>query len=224
MTNFADLNKSELRAACKAAGISYGKLNNDGMRDALALHAAQQAPAVADPSNPAELEKALANLDAQNTPEALAALGLYGRGGIEENAMCPHCGINHIRNGYQTAESLSDDGVKHTMKNEYICLACNGEWGPQVKARATKPDSHTGKGLKIEKGREERNGVKRPSIGGKCRAIWDALDALLAELEEGETVTSKMVQDLAADEGWNKNNASIEFYNWRKFNGFGKGR
>src|SRR5688572_21089010 len=33
----------------------------------------------------------------------------------------------------------------------------------------------TSKGLKIEKDREQRNGVKRPSAGGACRAVWDEL-------------------------------------------------
>lgn len=79
-----------------------------------------------------------------------------------------------------------------------------------------------GNGLKIEKDRPEQNGVKRPSIGGKCRAIWDALDAYRAET--GELPTSKTVKELAADEGWNPNNASIEYYQWRKFNGIAKGK
>lgn len=75
-------------------------------------------------------------------------------------------------------------------------------------------------GLKIEKDRPEQNGIKRPSIGGKCRAIWDALDAYRAET--GELPTSKTVKELAADEGWNPNNASIEYYQWRKYNGISK--
>lgn len=84
------------------------------------------------------------------------------------------------------------------------------------------PEQPTGTGLKIEKDRPEQNGVKRPSIGGKCRAIWDALDAYRAET--GGLPTSKTVKELAADEGWNPNNASIEYYQWRKFNGIAKGK
>lgn len=78
-----------------------------------------------------------------------------------------------------------------------------------------------GTGLKIEKDRPEQNGIKRPSAGGKCRAIWDALDEYRAET--GELPTSKTVKELAADSGWNPNNASIEYYQWRKFNGIAKG-
>lgn len=72
-------------------------------------------------------------------------------------------------------------------------------------------------GLKIQKDRITQNGITQPSIGGKCRAVWDALSAYQAET--GELPTAKVVGDLAADEGWNPNNASIEFYQWRKFNG-----
>ncbi len=72
-------------------------------------------------------------------------------------------------------------------------------------------------GLKIEKDRPEQNGIKRPSEGGRCRAVWDALDAY--RTETGDVPTAKVVAALAADEKWNPNNASIEFYQWRKFNG-----
>lgn len=75
----------------------------------------------------------------------------------------------------------------------------------------------TGTGLKIEKDRPEQNGIKRPSAGGKCRAIWDALDEY--RTNEGELPDAKFVRALAAEHGYNANNASIEFYQWRKFNG-----
>ena len=104
------------------------------------------------------------------------------------------------------------------MKHEWVCLGCNGEWGARL--RQALPTETSGKGLQIEKDREERNGIKRPSVGGKCRAIWDALDEYRAET--GELPTSKTVKELAADSGWNPNNASIEFYQWRKYHGIGK--
>lgn len=76
--------------------------------------------------------------------------------------------------------------------------------------------AQAGKGIKIEKDREERNGVKRPSIGGACRMVWDYLDDVVAA---GATPTIKQVKATAEEYGWNVNNASIEFYQWRKFNG-----
>jgi hypothetical protein len=74
----------------------------------------------------------------------------------------------------------------------------------------------TSKGLKIEKDREQRNGVKRPSAGGACRAVWDELDAAV---QRGTPHTVKTIKLHADCNGWNVNNAAIEFYQWRKFNG-----
>jgi hypothetical protein len=47
--------------------------------------------------------------------------------------------------------------------------------------------------------------------------VWDACDAF-AEAN-GIDPTASDVKNLALAEGWNPNNASIEFYQWRKFNG-----
>lgn len=60
-----------------------------------------------------------------------------------------------------------------------------------------------------------QNGVRRP-IKGLCADVWAALDAL----HTGEVApTIKQVRELATEKGWNLNNATIEFYGWRKFNG-----
>jgi hypothetical protein len=72
-------------------------------------------------------------------------------------------------------------------------------------------------GLVIEKNRPEQNGIKRPSAGGRCRAVWDALDDY--RRDEGVLPDAKFVRALAVENNWNPNNASIEFYQWRKFNG-----
>lgn len=75
---------------------------------------------------------------------------------------------------------------------------------------------------KIEKNRPEQNGVKRPSAGGLCRSVWDALDDLR---EKNNAVpTSTDVKLLAEANNWNPNNASIEYYQWRKFNGIVKAK
>jgi len=81
---------------------------------------------------------------------------------------------------------------------------------------STKP-TQVAVGLKIEKNRPEQNGIKRPSAGGRCRAVWDALDEYREN--EGEIPDAQFVKMLAEENGWNPNNASIEFYQWRKFNG-----
>lgn len=83
-------------------------------------------------------------------------------------------------------------------------------------------------GLKIEKNREERNGVKMPSVGGMCRAVWDALNSMMTHDEASGTASVPTVADikkLAEEKGWNVNNASIEYYQWRKWHGIsGRGK
>lgn len=106
----------------------------------------------------------------------------------------------------------TEGGAPYTqVEVEQGIAAIEAEVAPPTPAPAT------GTGLKIEKDRDEQNGIKRPSIGGKCRAIWDALDAHAEST--GDDPTAKDVKALAAEQGWNPNNASIEFYQWRKFNG-----
>lgn len=61
---------------------------------------------------------------------------------------------------------------------------------------------------------ETRNGVRRP-IKGKCADVWNALDNMLPD----GVPTIGNVRDLAKANGWNINNATIEFYAWRKFHG-----
>ena len=78
--------------------------------------------------------------------------------------------------------------------------------------RAASRSSYT-----IEKDRPEQNGIKRPSAGGLCREVWDAMDAIREST--GEVPVSKQVRELAGARNWNDNNAMIEFYQWRKFNG-----
>lgn len=70
---------------------------------------------------------------------------------------------------------------------------------------------------KATKARSEvRNGVRRP-IKGKCADVWAALDALQQENPHA-IITISSIKDLAKSNGWNINNATIEFYGWRKFN------
>lgn len=214
IANFDALGKTELRAACKQAGISYGKLTVGGMRD--------------------ELRKLSDIRQVSADPQYVVADPATMTYDEVTNALCPSCGV-HLSNGLlcPNDESLTTDGAFATSSGrtlyetgelnfEYECMGCGHQFGkesaPYVAPVAA--DRHSGTGLKIEKDREERNGIKRPSAGGRCRAIWDALDAYVADPEnEGELPTSAIVKAIATEEGWNPNNASIEFYQWRKFNG-----
>lgn len=67
---------------------------------------------------------------------------------------------------------------------------------------------------KVSKARSEvRNGVRRP-IKGKCAEVWSTLDDIK---KQGSEIDIRVVREVAAENGWNLNNATIEFYGWRKF-------
>lgn len=157
MSKFDNMGKEELRKACKDAGITYGKLNNDGMRAALT----------------AKFSKAQ-NTEVKSQPVPAAQVPVL----------------------ITKEEREAQDAARRVkVAGEVVAT----------------------KSLKIEKNRESRNGVTRPSVGSICRAVWDALDLI------GLGATSQDVKALTEKNGWNKNNTSIEYYQWRKFNGI-KGR
>lgn len=173
---YDQMNKAELRAACKEAGIKYGALDNAGMR--AALEAKYTAP------------RTIPGETVQLVSEQVTSLP------IDQQEDAPDAGSD-------PTEEEAAAGAEREAKN------APAPTGLPV-------DRHTEKGLKIEKDREERNGIKRPSVGGKCRAIWDYLDGLVAV---GVQPTAKHVKQQAENCAWNPNNAVIEFYQWRKFNG-----
>jgi hypothetical protein len=76
--------------------------------------------------------------------------------------------------------------------------------------------TESGTGIKIEKDRPEQNGIMRPSVGGKCRQVWDFCDRVM---EGGQLPMPKQMREWAASKGVNENNAVIEMYQWRKFHG-----
>lgn len=166
-----------------------------------------------DAKNDAIVEGRTANLD------ALDCTGVGGR--------CPHCGDKTGDAGENVygAEAMLAMPDADVPKREYTCGDCGGEWGPkltaatpadQIAPTAPKParaPSGTSNGLKIEANRETRNGVTRPSAGGKCRAVWDMLDGI------GKAATAKQARERAATNGFDKTTTMVQFYKWRKFQG-----
>jgi hypothetical protein len=225
MTKFAEMGKTELRAACKAASISYGKLTVAEMRAALQdkvlpgfsdFAAKKLAEAAAQQPAEKDLRKKDTRTD-EDYVELASKMDItqLGDDGIEGH--CPCCGV-HLSNGCaHYADMVDSAGTKEAnkMKNEWTCLGCGGEWGAALNHVVTpRAAPKGGSGVKIEKNREQRNGIKRPSAGGKCRLVWDALDILASK----NMATLKDIKAVAEASGWNPNNATIEFYNWRKFN------
>jgi hypothetical protein len=165
--DYAAMGKEALRKEMRDRELSYSKMNNAQMRDALRANDAEMGDMVQGEN---DFEMSQAELDAQTARKPAAQL-------------------------------TADD-----------------EQQIAAEAASRKPAApRTRKGVTIEKDREERNGVKRPSKGGVCREVWDYLDLFQ---EMGPTLpTAKDVKAEAPKHKWNPNNAMIEFYQWRKFNG-----
>lgn len=137
---------------------------------------------------------------------ALPKSGLDGK--------CPHCGAGMAGGRYVTEYHELSPGSQRDTNQLYTCNECAGEWGPVVdKPKKARAPSGSSNGLKIEADRPERNGVKRPSAGGKCRGIWDMLD------EIGPDASAKQARDTGIPMGFDKTTIMVQYYRWRKFNG-----
>lgn len=194
-SKFDAMGKEELRAACREAGISYSKLNNDGMRAALTAHYAALEVAEA-PAEEVAAEEEVAEQPAR--PNVFAQML-----GLTPAPLPVGCGT-----GTRVVDGKKVDPNAPKAKGE-------------SRARTEKPAAPvvprvSCKGYTIQKEREERNGVKRPSEGTICGAVWTEFDKN-PEIKAGE------LADLADANGWNRTNVSCEFYAWRKFMGI-KGR
>lgn len=139
---------------------------------------------------------------------ALPKSGLDGK--------CPHCQRDTYDGDSNRVTEFHEmsPGSQNSTTQLYTCNSCAGEWGPVVdKPKKARAPSGSSNGLKIEKDRETRNGVTRPSAGGKCRGVWDMLDTI------GTSATAKEARTKAVELGFDKTTTMVQFYRWRKFNG-----
>lgn len=193
-SKFDAMGKEELRAAMREAGISYSKLNNDGMRAALVAHYAKAEPTAKEVEAEEEIE-------ARPTSNGMSFAQILG---VAPMPTLP------AGNGPVTR-------VVDGKKVEAKAPRAKGE----PRTRSDKPAAPvvprvSRKGYTIQKEREERNGVKRPSEGTVCGNVW-------AEFDKNPEIKAGELADLADAHGWNRTNVSCEFYAWRKFMGI-KGR
>lgn len=136
---------------------------------------------------------------------------------------CPHCGV-HLDNGISTYDYQQEICKQHksqkpAITKEFICLGCGEEFGEVVQViEAPKKSAPTGEGLKIQKDREERNGLKRPSAGGICAQLWDLFDAMYAE--KGMVPTPKPAKERSAELNLDPTTTQVQLYRWREFMGF----
>lgn len=199
--------KQALRDLCRTFAIKYGKLDNAGMRNALAARIASELAAF--PSSTATGE---------HSDDASAVNGNTCTGtddpataaqSDDDEELFPTVG------GSTLSSLLGFTGqVQPDPKN--VTLVVDGKRVEPGKTDAEKSEAgntrHHASGYKIDPVRPERNGVKRPSTGTLCGAVWEYLD-------ENPASTAKEMVAIAADRNWNRTNVLCELYNWRKFNG-----
>ena len=107
-----------------------------------------------------------------------------------------------------------EDGGRYWFSEAAVNHAANPSIAADKIATVAVPAPAAPEAPKASKVRSEiRNGVRRP-IKGKCAEVWSTLDDIK---KQGSEIDIRVVREVASQNGWNLNNATIEFYGWRKF-------
>lgn len=118
-----------------------------------------------------------------------------------------------VANSLINLEAL-EDGGRYWFSEAAVNRAANPSIAADKITTVAVPAPAAPEAPKASKVRSEiRNGVRRP-IKGKCAEVWSTLDDIK---KQGFEIDIHVVRELAAQKGWNLNNATIEFYGWRKF-------
>lgn len=120
-----------------------------------------------------------------------------------------------VANALINMEAL-EDGGRYWYSEAAVNKAANPSIEADKVATVAVPAPAAPAAPKASKARSEvRNGVRKP-IKGKCAEVWAMLTAM-QELHPTAAINIAEVRALAESHGWNLNNATIEFYAWRKF-------
>lgn len=123
-----------------------------------------------------------------------------------------------VANSLINLEAL-EDGGRYWFSEAAVNRAANPSIAADKIATVAVPAPAAPEAPKASKVRSEiRNGVRRP-IKGKCAEVWSTLDDIK---KQGFEIDIHVVREVAAQKGWNLNNATIEFYGWRKFHAVAK--
>lgn len=123
-----------------------------------------------------------------------------------------------VANSLINMEAL-EDGGRYWFSEAAVNRAANPSIAADKIATVAVPAPVSPVAPKASKVRSEiRNGVRRP-IKGKCAEVWSTLDDIK---KQGSEIDIRVVREVADQKGWNLNNATIEFYGWRKFHAVAK--
>lgn len=148
MTNFDAMGKTELRAACKAAGVAYGKLNNDGMRAALATKMeAINAQLISDGAGPAETSvEQIPVSDSRKEPDDFGIPATVGateapvRSGKGLGELVADAAAKPVKSKKVTASKLEKDRPSQNgVTRPSVGTICRQIWDALDAKRATMP-------------------------------------------------------------------------------------
>lgn len=204
------MGKAELRAACKEVGVkNYGKMNNEGMRQAIRTEVlADNAQAVLTAfEEPQQVEEAVeVAQEVELTEYQQELVNHYG------HTNCPHCNITLSNGVGEHGEIVNGTRIKHD-EFQFVCLACDGEFGPKIKTPKARKPVQNPTGNKIEKNRPEQNGMKYPSTGTKTREVWDCCDQLREKLNRPAKISE--LRELLPN--MNAHTLSTQYSRWKTF-------
>lgn len=113
---------------------------------------------------------------------------------------CPHCGIR-LSNGVGThLDEVNGKVIKHE-KFEYVCLACNGEFGPAIPVEVEKP-------AKVATTHEIKN---ESTTALPCKSVWAIAD-------EMKGARRKDVIAACVEKGIAYNTARTQYQQWYQIN------
>lgn len=211
-----NFSRNELREKCKEVGIrNFGKLNSQQLRDLLKDHVTEGDVEVI------EGEAQQVENDENDEIELPVGSRVSKAASIRESrrSMMMLLGLEPVFPPVLTQTTIQVvDGKKIEITKRSVLESKQPQDSiKDVEAGLEQMQRVSTKGITVQKEREVRNGVKRPSVGTVCAKVWE-------EFDKNPKITSKELPALAEKHGWNKNNVSCEFYVWRKFMGLTKAR
>lgn len=193
------MGKKELRVACKEYGVkNYGNLTNDGMRTALLNIFAAMVPDTVEAVAHEEVVEPVVEVVEPVAP----VRNIFGS--LVTQTLGQAAPVATVQPGTRFVDGRAVGGSTKTKAE------------PRAKAERVPVVRTSRKGYSIQKDREQRNGVKRPSEGTICATLWAYFDA------NPETKAAQL-GDISDANVWDRTTVGCQFYAWRKFNGI-KGR
>lgn len=123
--------------------------------------------------------------------------------------------------GEQPEEDADDDVPPPSALGAFAMAQLTAPAGtPQPEAaplRSRRESNKPAGSVKIEKNRDVKNGVTRPSAGTVCMAVWELCGEMTAK--KGSTIALSELVPQAMTRGINQFTARTQYARWRSFNG-----